>query len=151
MCIRDRSIVCWNSPRNTLSAFRALNHFYTLYDTLWHSATLFEKKIYAEIRYSFQEGSGLLPTIVLIQKLSFGLDGDFLRFKWVWCRSLSAFIKLHFLQHATTFDHSCRPPLERGTIWSTDSADLPQYWLSLIHIWRCRRSYACRSRWSPYH
>ena len=26
-----------------------------------------------------------------------------------------------------------------------------QQWLSLIHIWRCRRSYACRSRWSPYH
>ena len=25
------------------------------------------------------------------------------------------------------------------------------YCLSLIHIWRCRRSYACRSRWSPYH
>ena len=25
------------------------------------------------------------------------------------------------------------------------------YGLSLIHIWRCRRSYACRSRWSPYH
>ena len=24
-------------------------------------------------------------------------------------------------------------------------------YLSLIHIWRCRRSYACRSRWSPYH
>ena len=23
--------------------------------------------------------------------------------------------------------------------------------LSLIHILRCRRSYACRSRWSPYH
>ena len=23
--------------------------------------------------------------------------------------------------------------------------------LSLIHIWRCRRSFACRSRWSPYH
>ena len=29
--------------------------------------------------------------------------------------------------------------------WSPISA------LSLIHIWRCRRSYACRSRWSPYH
>ena len=25
------------------------------------------------------------------------------------------------------------------------------FYLSLIHIWRCRRSYACRSRWSPYH
>ena len=23
--------------------------------------------------------------------------------------------------------------------------------LSLIHIWRCRRLDACRSRWSPYH
>ena len=27
----------------------------------------------------------------------------------------------------------------------------PKQSLSLIHIWRCRRSYACRSRWSPYH
>ena len=85
----------------------------TLYDTLQH---FLRKNFYAEIRYSFQEGSGLLPTIVLIQKLSFGLDGGFLRFKCVWCRSLSAFIKLHFLQHATTFDHSCRPALERGTM-----------------------------------
>ena len=25
------------------------------------------------------------------------------------------------------------------------------YYLSLIHIWRCRRSTLCRSRWSPYH
>ena len=24
-------------------------------------------------------------------------------------------------------------------------------WLSLIHIWRCRRIRRCRSRWSPYH
>ena len=27
----------------------------------------------------------------------------------------------------------------------------PVGWLSLIHIWRCRRSTLCRSRWSPYH
>ena len=26
-----------------------------------------------------------------------------------------------------------------------------EYSLSLIHIWRCRRSTLCRSRWSPYH
>ena len=32
--------------------------------------------------------------------------------------------------------------------WTTLST---VYTLSLIHIWRCRRSYACRSRWSPYH
>ena len=24
-------------------------------------------------------------------------------------------------------------------------------YLSLIHIWRCRRVHGCRSRWSPYH
>ena len=24
-------------------------------------------------------------------------------------------------------------------------------YLSLIHIWRCRRYAVCRSRWSPYH
>ena len=28
---------------------------------------------------------------------------------------------------------------------------LEDYYLSLIHIWRCRRSTLCRSRWSPYH
>ena len=33
---------------------------------------------------------------------------------------------------------------------------IKEYWyllitLSLIHIWRCRRSTLCRSRWSPYH
>ena len=34
-----------------------------------------------------------------------------------------------------------------------DSVNSAAYhiFLSLIHIWRCRRSYACRSRWSPYH
>ena len=31
-----------------------------------------------------------------------------------------------------------------------DSFVGPNY-LSLIHIWRCRRSTLCRSRWSPYH
>ena len=25
------------------------------------------------------------------------------------------------------------------------------FYLSLIHIWRCRRRLRCRSRWSPYH
>ena len=26
-----------------------------------------------------------------------------------------------------------------------------RWYLSLIHIWRCRRIERCRSRWSPYH
>ena len=37
-----------------------------------------------------------------------------------------------------------RSPLPTGNMLSV-------WKLSLIHIWRCRRSYACRSRWSPYH
>ena len=28
---------------------------------------------------------------------------------------------------------------------------IDDYYLSLIHIWRCRRIERCRSRWSPYH
>ena len=31
------------------------------------------------------------------------------------------------------------------------SATYPTQSLSLIHIWRCRRTPRCRSRWSPYH
>ena len=31
------------------------------------------------------------------------------------------------------------------------SASATVYYLSLIHIWRCRRIERCRSRWSPYH
>ena len=35
--------------------------------------------------------------------------------------------------------------------WSFCYLTITVLFLSLIHIWRCRRSYACRSRWSPYH
>ena len=33
----------------------------------------------------------------------------------------------------------------------TADRDLLFIFLSLIHIWRCRRIERCRSRWSPYH
>ena len=32
-----------------------------------------------------------------------------------------------------------------------DAKAMNALFLSLIHIWRCRRSTLCRSRWSPYH
>ena len=35
--------------------------------------------------------------------------------------------------------------------WSAGSQLYYVHMLSLIHIWRCRRSTLCRSRWSPYH
>ena len=34
---------------------------------------------------------------------------------------------------------------------SSSSQHHTSHTLSLIHIWRCRRSTLCRSRWSPYH
>ena len=40
-----------------------------------------------------------------------------------------------------------RKPLSLLLFYST----LSPLNLSLIHIWRCRRSTLCRSRWSPYH
>ena len=36
-------------------------------------------------------------------------------------------------------------------IMSCMSGSRSSFNLSLIHIWRCRRSTLCRSRWSPYH
>ena len=52
-----------------------------------------------------------------------------------------------------------RPRTKRDKIWCAylvvNCAGLQTFWtplvLSLIHIWRCRRSTLCRSRWSPYH
>ena len=43
------------------------------------------------------------------------------------------------------------PQIFRGFPWIYPYSQTPLLRLSLIHIWRCRRSYACRSRWSPYH
>ena len=52
------------------------------------------------------------------------------------------------------------PPLMKLTYTCLKSPVLGQWlkfsqclclFLSLIHIWRCRRSTLCRSRWSPYH
>ena len=38
-------------------------------------------------------------------------------------------------------------------LWTVSYAIMLQIYifLSLIHIWRCRRYSLCRSRWSPYH
>ena len=44
-------------------------------------------------------------------------------------------------------------PSERGVIaiFPIPEDQMTEQDLSLIHIWRCRRSTLCRSRWSPYH
>ena len=47
------------------------------------------------------------------------------------------------------FLHHFLPCFSHTNTWA--SIDYSFYRLSLIHIWRCRRSTLCRSRWSPYH
>ena len=96
----------------------------TLSTTLQHFLI---KIFYAEIKYSFHDGSGFDPTIVFIQKAPTGCCGFLFNFNLVSVRSLSALIKLHFLQQATTLSQICSPPLDLGTMWSTDSACAPQY------------------------
>ena len=49
-----------------------------------------------------------------------------------------------------TGTHSDREKLEHFMNTSCGVLNTNQY-LSLIHIWRCRRYSLCRSRWSPYH
>ena len=96
----------------------------TLSTTLQH---FLKKFFYAEIKYSSHDGSGFDPTIVLIQKAPTGCWGFRFNFNLVSVRSLSALIKLHFLQQATTLSQICSPPLDLGIIWSIDSAWSPQY------------------------
>ena len=44
-----------------------------------------------------------------------------------------------------------QPPLNSCTVNSINILCTYMMYLSLIHIWRCRRITGCRSRWSPYH
>ena len=54
---------------------------------------------------------------------------------------------MFFFQILSWFGNGSSEPISFG--WRTETG--PGEWLSLIHIWRCRRSTLCRSRWSPYH
>ena len=58
---------------------------------------------------------------------------------------------------ANGWSHSkCGPPVWLHLPWwqlqkHRFQFDKKMTYLSLIHIWRCRRYSLCRSRWSPYH
>ena len=58
----------------------------------------------------------------------------------------------------TNWLSSSKPCAYCQTAWSELKPEVvlatiidPEWCLSLIHIWRCRRIERCRSRWSPYH
>ena len=52
------------------------------------------------------------------------------------------------LQHIFCLDSCFHPVIKKS---HRHAVVRPSQQLSLIHIWRCRRSTLCRSRWSPYH
>ena len=55
------------------------------------------------------------------------------------------------LQPVSVFLTSVWPLLSAKFLLTLIHFTVKQFNLSLIHIWRCRRSTLCRSRWSPYH
>ena len=79
--------------------------------------------------------------------------------EWSGCRSDSAVLKGTAASYHGRLVDVSRPCGTRVTVQDdyglciVVGARRVGLWLrlSLIHIWRCRRSYACRSRWSPYH
>ena len=91
------------------------------------------------------------------RRLVFGLDESAVNDRFTGCQSNRSL--------AVTFDTTPHSPQHywlRGTLverrfvtgelslsYARPAAD--GWSLSLIHIWRCRRSTLCRSRWSPYH
>ena len=46
---------------------------------------------------------------------------------------------------------TCTKPYQNRPRFADMTKTFGVFFLSLIHIWRCRRIERCRSRWSPYH
>ena len=75
--------------------------------------------------------------------------------QWAWSTPISPGVK----EPLTTTNNFFRLYFFIGGKSLVDICRHPESWrhfpeclfLSLIHIWRCRRSTLCRSRWSPYH
>ena len=78
----------------------------------------------------------LILTWLLVQKIKFKIN-----FK---DKKLLFLLSINLLPIFLIFLTSIITGSKIRTMWMTP-------FLSLIHIWRCRRYAVCRSRWSPYH
>ena len=116
------------------------------------------KKTRLFARLSFYNRSGVSRT----QKWRFPLLGIQ---RCQWCSLFKPEVSQHGSGMSNAMTASQKPSfralwrvgdavVDRGNAgWTTSKTGLPCPCqnLSLIHIWRCRRRFACRSRWSPYH
>ena len=76
--------------------------------------------------------------------------------EWPWCRAENASSSVVVVVVVVVVERrriSCSSDLASAAQFNQHIIliETTHQQLSLIHIWRCRRSYACRSRWSPYH
>ena len=67
------------------------------------------------------------------------------------CHFTPIFWSLHWLKITECIEYKLLSPTKFSQPPNLNICITWSQFLSLIHIWRCRRSYACRSRWSPYH
>ena len=100
---------------------------------------------------------GLAANPVLLYILMLLFNSGHIRF-WIVLCTFYLFCVLLFCIHSCVSLMAC---LRFANHYSACRSNLSVYLfvdlsllaqkLSLIHIWRCRRSTLCRSRWSPYH
>ena len=107
---------------------------------------IFELNYYNELQTNWlQRGSAI------------SLKPDFGIRKWSVTETINDELKnvaqLVHSRHRSVFNFAIKRPLQNSypKICSLHYFFVPLWYLSLIHIWRCRRLLTCRSRWSPYH
>ena len=149
-------------------SYRSTHHFYFL--TFGHSGAQSHKCVCL--------GQFACPSFCLsvcLCEQHYVWSCEWIEKRWSWnknkrirCWEWSVTVLLHVcvlvrLLVMTAISYTCditRQPSVDSSLKITDRSfryAAPHLWtsilllLSLIHIWRCRRSYACRSRWSPYH
>ena len=64
---------------------------------------------------------------------------------WYHCQRMAIALSRNFYVHLLTFLYLGKCIVAFSHFYTVI------IYLSLIHIWRCRRSTLCRFRWSPYH
>ena len=100
-----------------------------------------------QINTTFIASKHMAKIITLHIKIS--IDNPLIKSK----RILSINLSPEILQHRNSLISTSQTNsvLNSHTSWHLITALIVLSLLSLIHIWRCRRSTLCRSRWSPYH
>ena len=98
--------------------------------------------------------------VVRIQRVQMHLHAKFCQNLSINCEDIKIFRFFKILAAAILDFQNCEILLVDG-VWRAQTHNCAKFrhnrrsiaeiLLSLIHIWRCRRSTLCRSRWSPYH